>query len=164
MRSGAKTEAGRRPPDPNLGRVPSYEITRFRYQLFESTDRTGSFLDERIAAGAKQLRLESAIHIDPPAKSGSGKCKHDCARSKTLRWKLHDVSWVEWERRRARCGSIREKTGRLECARPIGSNRWRVVLENLGRTIADDFMERIFVRNATLGAGELHQKLGGKIK
>jgi hypothetical protein len=45
MRSGAKTEAARRPPDPNLGRVLTYEITRFRCQLSESTDPTGSFLD-----------------------------------------------------------------------------------------------------------------------
>jgi hypothetical protein len=45
MRDGAKTEAARRPPDPNLGSVLIYEITKFRCQLFESTDRTGSFLD-----------------------------------------------------------------------------------------------------------------------
>jgi hypothetical protein len=48
------------------------EVTKSHYRLFESTDRTGSFLDERIAPGAKQLRLESATHLDPPAKSGSG--------------------------------------------------------------------------------------------
>jgi hypothetical protein len=45
MRSGAKTEAARRPPDPNLGRVLTYEITRFRGQLLASTDPTRSFLD-----------------------------------------------------------------------------------------------------------------------
>ena len=45
MRDGAKTEAARRPLDPNLGSVLIYEITKFRCQLFESTDRTRSFLD-----------------------------------------------------------------------------------------------------------------------
>ena len=44
MRYGAKAEAARLPPDPNLGSVLIYEITKFRCQLFESTDRTGSFL------------------------------------------------------------------------------------------------------------------------
>jgi hypothetical protein len=45
MHDGAKTEAAPRPSDPNLGSVLVYEITKFRCQLFESSDRTGSFLD-----------------------------------------------------------------------------------------------------------------------
>jgi hypothetical protein len=45
MRDGAKTEAARRPPDLSLGSFLIHEITKFRCQLFERTDRTGSFLD-----------------------------------------------------------------------------------------------------------------------
>ena len=97
MRDGARTEAARRPPDPNLGGVLIYEITKFRCQLFESTDRTGSFLDERIAAGAK-LRLESSAHLRPPAESGACKRKHDCARAKALHWKLPDLPRTIWKR------------------------------------------------------------------
>jgi hypothetical protein len=66
--------------------------------LFESTDRTGSFLDWRTAAGAKQLRLESAAHRGASAESARWKCERARGWPKTLHWKLHDLPRAIWKR------------------------------------------------------------------
>jgi hypothetical protein len=84
MRYGAKTEALRRLPD-------RYEITKFPWQLFGSTDRTGTFLDQRITTGTKQLRLESSAHRRESSKPSCWKRQRDRARAKALCCKLPDL-------------------------------------------------------------------------
>jgi len=91
MRYGAKTEAKHRLPD-------RYEITKVPCQLFRSTDCTVSFLDQRNAARAKQFGLESSAHRRQSPKPSSCKRKHDRARAKALRWKLHDLPRAIWQR------------------------------------------------------------------
>jgi hypothetical protein len=88
MRYGATTEALRRPPD-------RYEITKF--QLFGSTDRTGTFLNQRITAGTKQLRLESSAHRRESSKPSCWKRQCDRARAKALRCKLPNLPRAIWQ-------------------------------------------------------------------
>jgi len=91
MRYGTRTEAKHRLPD-------RYEITKVPCQLFRSTECTVTFLDQRNAARAKQLGLESSAHRRQSPKPSSCKRKHDRARAKALRWKLHDLPRAIWQR------------------------------------------------------------------
>jgi len=91
MRYGAKTEAKHRLPD-------RYEIAKVPCQLFLSTDRTGSFLDQRNAARAKQLGLESSARRRQSSKPACWKRQRDRARAKTLRCELHDLPRAIWQR------------------------------------------------------------------
>lgn len=84
MHYDAKTDALRRLPD-------RYEITKFAWQLFGNTDRSDSFLDQRISAGTKQLRLESSAHRRQSSKPTCRKRQRDRDRAKALRCKLPDL-------------------------------------------------------------------------
>jgi putative oxidoreductase len=78
-------------------RLPDrYEITKFLWQLSASTDRTGSFLDQRITAGTKQLRLESSAHRRESSKPTCWKRQCDRARAKALCFKLPDLPRAIW--------------------------------------------------------------------